>query len=427
MKNISNLIKLYIIIYYIIFNIIQQKKCYCYEYKIQAYKNEYSLEPLNIINNSSYCDKLIPSLFNPILITSYDYAGGKRISIETVSINIPFYTDKFIGNIYYAVNYFLNIFQIYFIKSYLEKKCLFGLSMSYPNDTYGLNESEVTLSLLKEKKQINQKVFSFDKFNFTKNTIETIFYLGEVHEHFTSNKGIIGTIKLNEEDIFWGFSFKEMILNNKIINLERTKDNKLYKIYLTTENYDITFPRELINETTIGELFDNKCEYNRINKYFVCNNFFNGNEYIPLKLISNDMNITLELDNFHRYYSNNDNTEEIIKIIPSDNNYIIFPLIMFKQFHVQFDAEKKVINFYTTDSSIISIKEEKKPTNNEDSSSSTSSYILTIILVILIILFILGIGFGIFILIRKRKSNFEKDINNIDKIKVEDEYKKMDD
>ena len=78
MKNISNLIKLYIIIYYIIFNIIQQKNCYCYEYKIQAYKNEYSLEPLNIINNSSYCDKLIPSLFNPILITSYDYAGGKE-------------------------------------------------------------------------------------------------------------------------------------------------------------------------------------------------------------------------------------------------------------------------------------------------------------------------------------------------------------
>ena len=219
-----------------------------------------------------------------------------------------------------------------------------------------------------------------------------------------------------------------MILNNKIINLERTKDNKLYKIYLTTENYDITFPRELINETTIGELFDNKCEYNRLNRYFVCNNFFNGNEYIPLKLISNDMNITLELDNFHRYYSNNDNNKEIIKInFVGDNDYIIFPLIMFKKFHVQFDAEKKVINFYTTDNSIISIKEEKKPTNNEDSSSSTSSYILTIILVILIILFILGIGFGIFILIRKRKSNFEKDINNIDKIKVEDEYKKMDD
>ena len=304
--------------------------------------------------------------------------------------------------------------------------CYFGLSMDYSNYTSGLKENEVLLSYVKEKEQ-KKKIFSFNKFNLNGNLIETTLYFGEDHNDFTSNNGIIGSSKLNEEDNFWGFSFNEMIINNNInetISLKRTKDDKLYKIYLTTDEYLISFPIELINSDFMNEkFFENKCKFDRNSKWFKCNNAFNGKDYIPLKLVSNDINITLELDNFKRYYSkdNNDN-EEIIRINFIEGDNIIFPLIMFKQFHVQFDAEKKVINFYTEDSSILQVKEEKKETSNNEGGSSSA---LTTFLVILIILLVIGIGLGVFYFLRLRRNKIEKDINRFTKFEDEEDFKNM--
>jgi len=418
MVNISSFIKYYIIFYIIINNFIQQQNCY--EYKIQAKKKDSILEPLNIENTENECEKLIPSLFNPILILPQAYSRGQ--SKNDIEIDIPFLDDKIKGIKYYLNSNFLN-FNLYMTKYYESNTCSFGLSLGYLNTTSGLNENEVLLSHLKENYKI-QKVFSFDKFSLNENTINTMFYLGEIHSHFTLNDGIIGTCKLNEEDIFWGFSFNEMIINNKTLHLTREKDNKLYKIYLTTEDYSIIFPRDLINETGINNLFDNKCELNMLSKHMECTNVFNGKEYIPLQLNSEDINITLELDKFNRYYSssNNDNEEkEIIKIYFNNKNYIIFPLILFKQFHIQFDGEKKVINFYTTDSSILKVKEEKKETPiNEDGSSA-----LTVFLVILIILIIIGIGFGILYFLKLRRNKIEKDINRFTKFEDEEDFKNM--
>ena len=57
------------------------------------------------------------------------------------------------------------------------------------------------------------------------------------------------------------------------------------------------------------------------------------------------MNITLEVDKMNRFYDypSSDGTTNILF---HDLEYIIFPLVMFKKFHVQFDVEKKVISFF---------------------------------------------------------------------------------
>ena len=428
MKNISNFIQYYILLDIIINNLIQQQNCY--EFKIQAKKGDLTLDHLNIIDYSNEkCNVLIPSLFYPILIHSNEYEGGKLIVDESINLNIPMLEEELYqtAKYYWNTDKFLNYFEFYFAKYNKDNICYFGLSMNYPNNTSGLEENQVLLSWLKDKGQIPNKIFSFDKFNLNENSLDTTFYFGEVHNKFTSNEGIIGTCKINEEDIFWGCSFNEMIINDIAIPLKRAKDNKLYKIYLTTENYDLTLPRELINEKDLTEnVFKNNCKYDVIDKDFKCHDIFKDKDYIPLKLMSEDINITLELDKFNKYFSNNNNNnnEEIIKInFKNDNNYIIFPLILFKQFHVQFDAEKKVINFYTTDSSILQVKEKKKeiPKNDEEDSSSS----LTVFLVILIILLVIGIGLGVFYFLRLRKNKVEKDINRFTKFEDEEDFKNM--
>ena len=95
--------------------------------------------------------------------------------------------------------------------------------------------------------------------------------------------------------------------------------------------------------------------------------------------MSKDINITLELDKFNRYYTeSNDDNERINLILSDEIHFIIFPLIMFKQFHVQFDAEKKVINFYTKNSSLLQVKKENHETskNEEGSSSGLTTFLV---------------------------------------------------
>ena len=60
---------------------------------------------------------------------------------------------------------------------------------------------------------------------------------------------------------------------------------------------------------------DNTCNYIMSKKYFTCNNFFKGANYIELKLMNENMNITLELDNYYRYSLIKDEYRERINII----------------------------------------------------------------------------------------------------------------
>lgn len=126
------------------------------------------------------------------------------------------------------------------------------------------------------------------------------------------------------------------------------------------------------------------------------------------------MNITIEIDNGYRFYLNNEDNEEIINIQFSDIEYIILPLIMFKNFHIQFDAEKNLISFYTNDYSILEVKKE----NENNSNNKGFSIGLIILIIIIIILVILIVGYFIFRFLRKNKNQTsEKDMIKIDKLK----------
>ena len=251
MLNVINFINYYILLYIIINNSIQQYNCYIY--KIQADKKESNLDNLNIENSEVFCEKLIPSLFYPILFLSQEYTGGQRKDTQ-LNLNIPFSNEEISAYIFTMLDEeILNGFKLYYIKL-KSQICYFGLSMGYPNDTSGLNENEMLLSMLKIQNKIDKKVFSFDKFILNEKTIDTNFYFGEIHENFTSNDGIIGTCKSNEEDNFWGCSFNEMIFNNKALSLKK-EDNKLYKIYLKTDDYDIIIPKELISIEDMESLY----------------------------------------------------------------------------------------------------------------------------------------------------------------------------
>ena len=126
------------------------------------------------------------------------------------------------------------------------------------------------------------------------------------------------------------------------------------------------------------------------------------------------MDITLEIDSKKRFNSEEDK-DSINMIFSKDIDYIIFPLIMFKNFHIQFDAETNIIRFYSTDRNILHVKIKEQQSENNSSSA------LTIFLVILIILLLLGLSFGIFCFLKKRKISkseqiFEDDFKNMNEI-----------
>ena len=53
------------------------------------------------------------------------------------------------------------------------------------------------------------------------------------------------------------------------------------------------------------------------------------------------MNIKLEVDKINKFYTYYPSSDGVINILFHDFEYIIFPFVMFKNFHVQFDVEKK--------------------------------------------------------------------------------------
>ena len=162
------------------------------------------------------------------------------------------------------------------------------------------------------------------------------------------------------------------------------------------------------------EIFENishkYCQVNHYN-YLDCINMFNNNDYIPIKLSNEYMTITGEIDNINRFTIKNKDRSNLTRITFEDIDYFVFPLIMFKNFHIQFDGEQNIISFYTNDSTILKIK--KIVNKNEGEISS----ILIIIIVIVIILIALFIGFIVYRFIKKRRGlNAEEEINNLHEI-----------
>lgn len=370
-------------------------------------------------NNDSPCDKWMPSLTIPLLLVprskDIDGEGGK---IGFFLKNPLLYKNKeFEVTIFEDVAFLKDKYRGTLVRTKLPNlifSCYFGLSPGINN--YGLLSTDsINLYKLEKDGNINHKIFSFDKWNIKSTPIKSTFYLGESHNNFNLKRGIIGTCKNYPEDSLWGCSFKEMIFNNIVIPL-KNKNGSLYKIYFSSENHNLIFP--LTYKEVFQTISNNVCE-STLEGFLSCKDFYNDTtEYVNLKLTEESDNMVIfgQVDNVNRFNSKDENKKDYARIKFEDIDYIILPLMVFKEFLIQFDAENKLISFYTEDNKILQVKEK---INNDN-----SSYGFMIFLVILIILLILCLGFGVYKFIKSR-SNVEKDINKFNKFEEEENFHNM--
>ena len=391
-----------------------------FTFNMEGHEQNSELEVLKA-RVDDFTNPLIPSLFYPIVLVKNGYSTNikiKELDTDIVLKNLVI-TDDFTGELIQE----LENMHLYYAKgetNYVD--FYFGLSFSNNGD---LDNEYINLNELKKNNIIENKIFSFDKWEeLDNNTINSSLYLGFNHNNFISDDGIVGFCDVLKNDSYWGCLFNELSINNKTILL-KNETNYFYKIYFTSETYNIEFPIDFqpvfINST------DYKCYYEvdtSGEEYLFCDDYFGENDYFEMILRTSEMNITVEIDDAKRYSSNikkNDKRQTRIKFSDKRQDLIILPLIMFKKFHVQFNRETNKIYFYTTDPDILQVvkKESKK-----DSSDSSGSSGLTIFLVILIIIIALGLGFGVFYFL-KRKSKTENDINKFNKFEDEEDFKAM--
>jgi len=385
------------------------------------------------IETDDTCSKWVPSLFSQILIIKYG------ISHEYKDENYEFdfksnpaskkgiSTDSLVMHLYSGP---VSIFNSIFIAESRSNKwpsyCQFGLGYSdifAGQPTYNYN----VMKNLINSNQVEKNIFSFDKWNFSdsQNIISKIF-IGDSHEDFFEDN--VGTCKIQNDTGYFGCIFDDFIFLNETFSLIKEENNKPYIIYFSSEFTKIYFPEDFKNKIADGE----KCNYSPISsekftERLICEEL-KGKEYLPLKLRSENMNITLEVDYMGRYYTYPE--EGVSNVLFHDYDYIIFPLTMLKNFHVQFNLENNTINFYTNDTSLLEIrkKEEPKPGPEpnpshepEEEPSDGPSAGLIVFLVILGILLVGGLGYGGFLIWKKKQNpDIEKRFNKYAKFEDED-------
>ena len=413
MKINSNLAKNYLFLIFIVINI--PSGTILFEFDMISNKTD--LKPLSIISKDNICSTYIPSLFSPIpLVKKDDYR----------SLFPQFYFIEILNPIIDACEYDIysgnllddNIKLFLGVKTVFDEidDCYFGLSSGLQK-SIKLKEGNSTLEYLKNTNQIDEKKFSLDKWDLysDQSKIKSKLYFGFSHKDFNSqNAKYIGTCQNIKEDSYWGCYFKQMIFNNTEIPLNKS-DNEDYKIYFSSEDYTIKFPKDF--KDIFIKPSDDSCKYDQKHSKITCKDWFKEDFFIPLTLSNDNMDITLEIDSSKRFNSDEDNS--ISMSFDEDIDYIIFPLKMFKNFHIQFDADKNIIRFYSTNKNILNVKI-KEPEQENNSSSA-----LTIFLVILIIILLLGLGFGIFYYFKKRRNGNSQEINKFTKFEDEDDFKNM--
>ena len=401
-----------------------------------ATKNEDINLPL-YIETDDECSEWVPALFNPILIIKM------RIKTDGVyidkNLDIPFKENP--ASIKTDIDKEDLAWKLYsgkvsiFDPIFIEKTpcrwpnyCLFGLGYF---DLYSKNfTSDVTnfnsIKNLIDSGQIEKNIFSFGKWDLNQSEFVTSkLYIGNSHENFFEDN--VGTCEIQNETGYFGCIFNDFIFLNKTYSLINEKNNQSYIIYLSSELNKIYFPKYFEDK------FEN-CTKND-NQQFFCEEL-KDKLYLPLELRNDNMNITLEVDNYERFYKYSFPyliSEGFSNIDFHEFDYIIFPLIMFKMFHVQFDIENNTISFYTNDTSILEVskKEEPTPTQNpqptqdpsprKDDDPDGPSAGLIVFLVILGILLIGGLGYGGFLLYKKKhRPDIEKKFNKYSKFEDED-------
>jgi hypothetical protein len=396
-------------------------------FKFTLYSNitaESELNPLHF-DFDYICNGWIPSLINPILIIpesktiDNDYLHKEKGKIHLADILFkPLSFDCDLYELFFNNTYNTFIGQCP-LEEYQEnmhyRDCYFGLSPSVPKETESSEKIGHNLALLTNNHTIDNKIFSFEKWEIKDNLISSKFLIGDSHDHFKVEDGYIGQCKMTDNE-YWGCSFKEMTFNNAIISLSK-EDKTLYKIYFASETNDIILPNKFRN--ILVDASNKKCyvKIGDIDYYLFCDDL-NDQGYIPLRLSNEDMNITLEIDYAFNYSKNTEILKSKTRIKFQDINYMIFPLMMFKRFDIEFNANNKMISFYTKNSSILEVPEKpKKP---------SSSSVLTVFLVILIILIVIAGAVGIYFLVKKKfKRNIESDINKFSRFDDDEDFQNI--
>ena len=378
------------------------------------------------IETSDACSKWVPALFSQILIIkspeNYEDKNWKldfksNPSSKEVEGNLEMYLYSGSVSIFNPIYLALSKYQ-------WPSFCQFGLSYS---DIFATKTTDnVNYNVMKNlisSKQLEKNVFSFDKWNFNDSEfITSKIFIGDSHEDFFMDN--VGTCKFNDTSYF-GCIFDDFIFLNETFPLTN-ENNQSYIIYFSSEFTKIYFPQEFIDKIT-----DNgKCEYTTVPSYNIrltCEEL-KGKEYLPLKLRSANMNITLEVDYIGRYYQYS--IEGVANILFHNYDYIIFPLTMLKNFHVQFNIENNTINFYTNDTSLLEVPKKEEPTPDTDPNPSQDpkeepsdgpSAGLIVFLVIVGILLVGGLGYGGFLIWKKKQNpDIEKRFNKYAKFEDED-------
>ena len=135
------------------------------------------------------------------------------------------------------------------------------------------------------------------------------------------------------------------------------------------------------------------------------------------------MEMNLDVDYSHRYCESTLEKQfhNFLGLKSENIHYIVFPMSLFKNFHVQFDIESEEISFYTDNPSLLKItnkkdskklsKKEPEPTKEivaQGSEQKKESYgaLVKIIVIISITLFIIIIGLAYrYIPLRKKMKN----------------------
>lgn len=414
----------YILNFFYFFAILSFSKMIYIDYTIQFPIDKSKLESFYIIS-SDKCEKWIPSLLSPILLMPKDIEPPDwHEKDKSLDINPIFLSEGL--KIVFSNHNFLEKFTVTLGKPAAKRdiinNCYFGLSTRLEGFN-SISKDYILLNHLKNTSLINETIFSFDKWRLEGNNMKSKLYFGDSHEKFSLNKekGIIGTCKTNESDLYWGCLFDKISFNGREEELKNSSFD--YKIYFSSENYDIIIPESF--EDKFKNLTDEKCyptgghsEFG--GHYLECENFFNeSQEYAYIELSNKEMDIKIEIDKYDRYIQGN-YSENLTRIIFKDLDYFVFPLIMFKEFHIQFDDKNSLISFYTNDSSILKIKNKEKKKKDEGSSKGFIAFLVILIIVIVIILL-----YGVFWLIKRRKGSIEKDINKYNKFEDEENYQDL--
>ena len=406
--------KIFLFLIYFLINIpfsIQEVKTFMLEIPI----NQENLECLYFtVENFNEACNWIPSLFNPILLVkNMDISKGELIENSEFVINSPIFFDIPHGiQVELFKDFLFSEYKFLLARTTLKNlldNCYFGLSSRF-EEYKGITEDQITLNQLNNQ---DERIFSFDKWDINSKFIKSTFYFGGSNKVFKLNDGNIGTCSSNGKGFYWGCSFSEMIFNNSNIPL-KYENGTLYKIYFSTENHYIIFPQ--LFKDIFEKISSYECQYKDEEDIpkLVCKDFFNTNEYFPIKFINDDMEITGEIDNENRFNKMNIKKRNNTRIIFKDIDYIILPLIVFKNFYIEFNAINNIISFYTDNDEILVVKSKKQINNND------SSAFLKVFIIVLIILLILVLCLVIFFLIKKRKNNVEKSINQFSKLEEEE-------